>query len=260
MSLLWKTAMAWHDDDRSDEDSEHSHRDERPYHERRKGYVDHISSVHDIHPDQAENALGAVEDGLNRGQHMGHSTDYGFTQYHDLDKRTDHPFPEHVKKAVHNADNWRKGAQVEDVPLHQMHATQSWVRHGGVAHNLFHPGQRSPWEDGVEGDPDYDPEWDEDSWHEEDEARKNDKSDPHVHYDSKSDHHGVSHLPRVYRNEHGEQWAMDGHHRLAAEMALSKPRTKALVLQSEHDDDTGEVKHSWEHPEHFGIERDEDEH
>lgn len=239
MSLLWTQAMSWHNDDRSDEDEElKEFRDTRPYHERRPGLVDHISFVHDVPRHAADEALSQVEHGLSkrertgRPSRLGHTTDYGFYQHFPLsDHKPD--LHEHLR----DARNW-KHAEVDHIPTDEIRSTQSWVRHNGVAHNLFHPGLRTPYQEGIEGDPDYDPELDEDVWHEDDHNRDElNKENPESAHETN--------LPKFYRDEHGAHYTLDGHHRVAADLILGKSHIEGRVLSSDRDEN-GKVVHSWE--------------
>jgi hypothetical protein len=205
--------MAWHDDDREDESEGHeSYRDTRPYHVRREDYVDHIAFVHGVDRGAADRALEKIE---NHTQSLhGDSRNFGFSEYVD-DARSRAGGAE-----MRTPELWHR-AHVAQVPLKGMKASQSWVRPLGVAHNLFHPGMRAPEEEGVEGDPDYDPSWDEERHRETDEmmAREyGDKPQP------KTD------LPRFLRHRDGSYTCLDGHHRVAADLLLGKKSIPGRVI------------------------------
>lgn len=242
MSLLWTQAMAWYDDDRSDEDEEMlgSVRDTRPYAERRPELVKHISFVHDVPETAADRALNVVESGLGKGQHFGHPVDdYRMAGVRPRNAHNGDWWGKKISKGIYDARNWKEHGSVEAVPAQKLHAIQSWVRHTGVAHNLFHPGIKAPFQDGVEGDPDYDPDWDSDS-HAEFEHGYG-EPDPSRDYDTASTH--------VYEDEHGRQHVIDGHHRAAAHAILGKS-VEANVLRSKRLP-SGDLVHSWKSPEHF---------
>lgn len=213
MSLLWTRAMAWHDDDRENEpDGAEDFRDKRPYHERRPGLVDHISFVHDVDHDVADRALEKIEN---------HSTSLNAPSIHfGFAGHTDDARSRAGTAEMRTPELWHR-AHVAEVPLKGMKASQSWVRPSGVAHNLFHPGMRAPEEDGVEGDPDYDPEWDEDRHRETDEMM-------HHEYDGKPQ--PQTDLPRFLRHTDGSYTCLDGHHRVAADLLLGKASIPGRVI------------------------------
>lgn len=227
MSLLWTRAMAWHNDDREDEiegaTGDYGFRDTRPYEVRRPELVKHIAYVHDVPEHAAGRALSLVEQGLRRNQPFGNTSEYG------LGKHAFRPFdefPQEHRNRMYRSEPWHHEAQEEDVPLKSVVPTQSWVRHSGVAHNLFHPEMHAPEEEGAEGDPDYDPEWDEDR-----------REEAESGWDEEAD--GVkppTRLPRFYRHTDGTVYSMDGHHRLAADAALGKTHVRGLVLGPPKDD------------------------
>lgn len=225
MALLWTKAMAWHNDDRTDEHEnatgEYGFRDTRPYEQRRPELIKHIAFVHDVPEHRAEHALSLVEQGYRDHLHMTSPEHYGLK----WGRREPADFPEHVVARAYSQKEWESDrAKEEDVPLKDVHTTQSWVRHDGVAHNLFHPGMRAPEEDGVEGDPDYDPDWDSDRHAEADALREQYPED----YGPGSNH--ITRLPRFLRYN-GTTYSVDGHHRLAADSALGKTHTRGLVIQ-----------------------------
>lgn len=213
MSLLWRTAMAWHDDDRENEpDQWEDFRDARPYSQRRDGLVDQIADAHDVPRENADRALEKIE---NHSQSiMADSKHFGFSDYVS-DARS------HAGNAeMRTPELWHR-AHVAQVPLKGMKASQSWVRPSGVAHNLFHPGTRAPEEEGVEGDPDYNPEWDEDRHRETDEMMSHEyggKPQP------KTD------LPRFLKHTDGSYTCLDGHHRVSADLLLGKESIPGRVI------------------------------
>jgi hypothetical protein len=215
MSLLWKSAMAWHDDDpETDPDGLGEVQGRRPYYKRREDLVDHIADVHDVPRENADRALEKIENHIESGN-LADSSHFGFSGYASGQARADAGGAE-----MRTPELWHR-AHVADVPLKGMKASQSWVRPSGVAHNLFHPGSRAPEEDGAEGDPDYNPEWDEDRHREIDDmvgSNYGEKPQP------KTD------LPRFLKHTDGSYTCLDGHHRVSADLLLGKESIPGRVI------------------------------
>lgn len=219
MSLLWTRAMAWHDDDRSTDPEEvEADRDTRPYHQRRPELVKHIALVHDVPEHAAGKALGVVERHLSSpGAIFANPRDYGFNGHVDSEHLdNDHPG---LMTNLRNHRAWR-GMEPEKVPAHKIVATQSWVRPSGIAHNLFHKGEKQPIYDTVEGDPDYDPNWDSDAHGEDEHWREKDAP-------------GSTMLGKHARFFHDtakdRYYLLDGHHRIGTDMLLGKSHVEGVV-------------------------------
>lgn len=207
--------MAWHDDDReTDPEQSEDFRDARPYHERREDYVDHIADAHDVDRDVADRALEKIENHT-----LGVMADvrhFGFGGVRHVESSGE-GWNYRSKKT------WAR-AHVGDVPLGgKVNASQTWVRPMGVAHNLFHSGTQTPISEEHEGDPDYDPSWDEES-HRQDREEREFYSPGEYADDPETD------LPRFLRHTDGSYTCLDGHHRVAADLLLGKPSTRGYVI------------------------------
>lgn len=213
MSLLWTQAMAWYDDDRETDPNPHEfgdYRDKRPYDTRRPELVEHIADAHDVPPDAADRALEKIEN--HTGSRYAPAVHFGFSSHHDLG---DDP--------PRSAKFWSK-AEVTDVPLKGMKASQDWVRPASVAHNLFNPGSREPMDDETIGDPDYDPEWDDEFRRESDEYEDQERRQSGDPEPAETD------LPRFIRHSDGTHTCADGHHRVSVAILLGKKTIRGRVV------------------------------
>lgn len=208
MSTLWVQA-AWHNAQPGTEEwSEHGFGHETRE-QRRDRYIQHVQDVHGVDHDTAQRALQHVARHLKGDAPQVSPTEYGFAS------------APHFGREVHLPDSIFFGNIWEHAPLHvvrldrPVHASQWFITPRNVAHNLFHPGKRmSLYDDEDHGHPDIEPT----SW------------DPEEEDDDDFDNNGPSDCPRMIRQTDGTHMAIDGHHRLATDMLLRKPKTRARVL------------------------------
>jgi hypothetical protein len=218
MSLLWKSSMSWWDERDEPEDYEHDIRDvDEPNKQRGQRYLQKVLDNHGGQPQRAKKAIQHVVKRLDGDGIWGHPTEYGFDSVsrkrpHDLIKDPD------AGGRIYRPDVWEH-RPVQAVPLDQgnMHATQDFIKHVSVAHNLFHAGKKQPY-DGVIGDPDYDPIQDEPD-HDDD--------------DAEPDYQHLKH-PRFLKTGDGKMYTLDGHHRVATDLLLGKRTTYGRVV---HEDE-----------------------
>lgn len=179
---------------------------------RRNRFIKHISDAHGV---DEKAATGALKHVITRGLGgFDDPTSYGFASSANQMTHYSHS----TRQKLMDPKTWA-GKQEEDIPLHQeIHASQNFIRPDSVAHNLFHPGKREPQDEAV-GDPDYDPSWDENLHHDEDEASSETPEQRALH--------GTA---RFMRRTNGSLEVVDGHHRVAADMLLGKSHTRGVVL------------------------------
>jgi hypothetical protein len=215
MSLLWTTAMPWWNNERRfdfEGDDEYPLRDPgESLAARGRRYQQKVVENHGVTPEVAQKSIKHVLKGMSKGEVWGDPKEYGFAS----SSRTPLSFlmSSHEKASkIYRGDTWNH-LPVQPVDLSEpIHATQDFVRHRGVAHNLFHPGKVAPRseEDG-EGDPDYEPD------------------EPDYGWDDPDENKHTSH-PRFIRMNNGKLMAMDGHHRIATDLLLGKSHTMGRVL------------------------------
>jgi hypothetical protein len=211
MSLLWTTAMPWWNKKPEKEYEEGLRDPGESLAQRGKRYQQKVVENHGVTPEVAQKAIQRVVKGMSKGEIWGDPKDYGFAS----SSRAPMSHLVHPDKAprIYRGDTWNH-LPVEPVSLRDepIHASQDFIRHRGVAHNLFHPGKIAP-HDEEQGDPDYDPDWDHDdsSWDSDDETE-------HLKY------------PRFLRRNNGELHALDGHHRIATDFLLGKSHTTGRIL------------------------------
>ena len=209
MSLLWLQA-AWHDAKPGTEEwDEYGHGHESAD-QRRERYIRRVQDVHGVDRDTALGAIKVVA-GYARGQ-----TIQPFSSIPRQIGRNGRDLPEEVdfKSAWDHAP-------VHDVDLRKpVHASQNFLHSHYLAHNLFHPGEVPPSHQDEVGHPDAmsneDPDDEDYQWHTDDSEN------------------GPRDLPRLIRQTDGSHVVVDGHHRMATELLLRKPTTKARVLDVRH--------------------------
>lgn len=253
MTLLWADAAAhqlaarqaaWWNGEREfdhEGDDEHPLRDpSEPVAKRRERYISQIVDRHNVPRENAEHALRHVYGHLAAGHHMGSPVDYGFASQ----SRDYMSYPAHIFAKLQDPDTW-KGRPVVQVPAEELHATQDFLRHGGVAHNLFWPGHRRPVEDDAEGDPDYEPE----SEHEREESGGDDEfPDP--------EQRELHRTAKVLVHRNGSRSVLDGHHRAAADILLGKKTTPAQEIHERELDTSGGAIRELPYPESIQDHRD----
>lgn len=219
MSLLWsgirREAMPWWNGERTfdhEGDDEYPLRDpEEPLKERGQRYAHQVAKAHGVPHEDAERAIKHVLGDVSQGVHSTGPIHYGFASQDD--QATHYPMRQ-IHKLM-DPKTW-EGKPIQDIPLHEVHATQNFLRPHSVAHNLFHPGQKQPWEDHAVGDPDYHPDENRDD---SDESEYDDPQQEKLHS-----------LPRFVHNQYGEIELADGHHRVAADMLLGKTHTRGVMI------------------------------
>lgn len=172
-----------------------------------------VSERHGVTLEVAARALRRVIAGLRSGVAGFDATEYGFASAADrssalLDS------PAGMAKLL-AAETW-SCRPLEEVDLAEpLHSIQRHIRHGLVAHNLFHPEKKPALRDEVVGDPDYDPLRDleavESTWPE------------------SRDYDFLRHSCFL-RTRHGHVMVVDGHHRVATGLLLSKTFILGRIL------------------------------
>lgn len=223
MSLLWSQSMAWWNDEREHEyegDDEYPLRDpEESLKDRGQRYVQQIVDQHGVHPEKAKVALRKVIKHHDEGHLYVSPTDYGFASQAD---QRDH-YSHEMSAKLMDPKSW-EGKKPTQVSLKQpIHATQNFIRPQSIAHNLFHPGQKQVWEEDAIGDPDYSP-------------SDNPPDDDYEDYeDGPSPEEQALHgHARFLKRNNGKLELADGHHRVAADIALGKTHTNGVVIH-EHE-------------------------
>lgn len=210
---LNKTSMPWWNNEREYEyegDDEYPLRDpEEPLKERGQRYARQVAKAHGVPHEHAERALKHVLEDVPHG----HSVSPGFYGFDSQDDQRTHYSQPQIQKLM-DPKTW-KGKPVEDIPIHEIHATQNFLRPKSVAHNLFHPGQKQPEEDEAIGDPDYHP----------DQNR-----DPEAHWHDWPEQDELHSVPRFVKNQYGEIEVADGHHRVAADKLLGKSHSRGVII------------------------------
>lgn len=207
MSLLWIQA-AWHDANPDAEDWDEFGYGHETVPERGERYTRRVQDAHGVDRDTALHALRHVSRYLRGNAPQGSPVDYGFTTAPRYGRNA--TVPEEIFSNV-----WAK-APIHDVSLDgRIHASQPFVTHRNIAHNLFHPGKRPSQESDEDlGHPDAEPE----AWSDEDAE------------DHDFDSYGPTDLPRMIRQTDGSHMVADGHHRVTADLLLGKAKTKARVI------------------------------
>lgn len=212
---LNKTGMPWWNNEREHEyegDDEYPLRDpEESLKERGQRYAAQVAKAHGVPHEHAVKAIKRVLEDVPHG-HGSSPNYYGFASQDD--QRTHYSMPQ-VRKLM-DPKTW-EGKPVTDIPIHEVHATQTFLRPKSVAHNLFHPGQKQPWEDEAIGDPDYHPH----------ENLPDDDSEPDYYDPEQEKLHSV---PRFVKNKYDEIEVADGHHRVAADILLGKTHSRGVML------------------------------
>lgn len=233
MALLWADAAAhqladrtaaWWNSEREHEyegDDEYPLRDpSEPVAARRKRYISQIVDRHNVPRENAEHALRHVYGHLSQDHFMGQPVDYGFASQ----SREYLNYPAHTFAKLQDPATW-KGRPVVPVATHELHATQDFLRHGGVAHNLFWPGHRQPVDEDAEGDPDYEPE------SEQERGEDDEYKDP--------EQRELHRTAKVLVHRNGSRSVLDGHHRVAADILLGKNTTPAQEIHERELDTSG---------------------
>lgn len=214
MSLLWVTALPWWNDEREHEyegDDEYPLRDpEESLKDRGQRYVRQVVQAHGVPHEHAQRAIKHVLGDLTEDRTYSSPNEYGFASQDD---QATH-YTNHQRGKLMDPKTW-EGKPVEDIPIHEVHATQNFLRPRSVAHNLFHPGKKQTWEDAAVGDPDYDP--------------ADDSDDGESEYDD-PEQEKLHSLPRFVRNAYDEIELADGHHRVAADILLGKTHTRGVIV------------------------------
>lgn len=180
---------------------------------RRNRYIKHISDAHGVDEKAATGALKHVFHSIDSV--FAGPEDYGFAS----SANQNHHYPLDTAHKLMDPKTW-EGHHEEHVDLRQpIHATQNFIKPDAVAHNLFHPGKRTASDGDAVGDPDYDPHWDSDFHHEEDEES-----------DSTPEERALHGTARFMRRHNGRMEVVDGHHRVAADMLLGKTHTRGKVI------------------------------
>lgn len=211
MSLLWTQAMPWWNNEVEHEYEEDLRAPEESLRDRGKRYRQQVVDKHGVAPEIAQKAIQRVVKGLSQDETWGDPTHYGFAS--STRQPLSHLVDPDKASKLYRPDTWNhlpvQSVSLRDEPIH---ASQDFVRHRGIAHNLFHPGKQAPLDE-EQGDPDYDPAWDHDdsAWESEDEHE-------HTKY------------PRFLRMNSGKMYAVDGHHRIATDLLLGKPHTYGRVV------------------------------
>jgi hypothetical protein len=214
LSLLWIQA-AWHNAKPGTEEWDEHGFGHESREQRRDRYVQHVQDTHGVDRDTALHALQHVTRHLrDDAAPQVLATDYGFASAPHF--AHDHPETGIVDSI--SASRWRR-APVRDVPLGTtpVHASQWFITPRNVAHNLFHSGKRpTSYDEEEHGHPDIEPE----RWSREDlDYAKEDERES-----------GPTNATRLIRQTDGSLLAVDGHHRLATDLLLRKPTTRARVI------------------------------
>jgi hypothetical protein len=212
-----REAMAWFNNDVDHDYEEELRPKGETLPERGNRYVQQISQTHGIPPEHARSVaktlLGHVTNGTMDPR------EYGFASAAH-DRQGHYSIPQ--TRAIMDHQTWA-GKKPEQVDISQgVHATQNYVDPDRVAHNIFHPGKKTPWsESHATGDPDYDPHWDGDE--------DGEGSGLEMDHDSVQNRKLENHTRFVRRNN-GDLEVADGHHRVAADLMLGKTHTPGVVL------------------------------
>lgn len=224
MSLLWteashhKVSMPWWNKDEPGEYEEHLRDPEESLRDRGQRYKQQVMDGHGVGASTAQRAIQHVVKHLDTDAAHTDPVKYGFASS-GWGPRV---LPDHIMYTVADPATW-KGVKEQDVDLTEpIHATQDFVRHHSIAHNLFHPGKKQPdYEDEAVGDPDYDP----------DRYRDDDESHGSVlPPEERADHSKVYFL----RRNNGKMHVVDGHHRVATNLLLGKKSMRGMVIH-EHE-------------------------
>lgn len=210
MSLLWIQA-AWSEEKPGTPAwDEHGHGGETEA-ERHVRYAHQVAERHGVTASVAHRAIETVTRAF-RDESQVPATKFGFTSAPGS-RSVDPDLPD----AAWDRDSWHR-IGVQDVPLHvPIHATQWDVNRTGMEHNLFHPGKLPPSDVERMGHPDVDP-------------RKWNDADNREYYTNPDNHDGPSDVARMIRQTDGSHVVVDGHHRVAVDLLLGKPKTRARVL------------------------------
>lgn len=217
MSLLWTRAMPWYDERLEPHEYEYDVRDvDEPNRQRGQRFKQRVMDHHGVDDATAQRAIEHVVKGQDNGVIWADPSEYGFASA----RRAFDNYPSHLISKLMDPDTW-KGREPQEVDLTEpIHASQDFIRHKSVAHNLFHPGKKQPaYQDDAVGDPDYDPDQDQ----EEDDGYGEESSE------------GVDH-GQVYfmRRHNGRMEVVDGHHRVATNLLLGKRSMPGMVIH-EHE-------------------------
>lgn len=181
---------------------------------RRERHISQIVDRHNVSRKRAARALRTVSGHLG-GNDGGQPTDYGFASNGSFSR--EHFTPGTYQKLA-DRRTWA-GRPVVQVPTDEIHASQHFIRHESVAHNLFWPGHREPEDYEATGDPDWEPE----SEHEREDLEHETPEERELHRTAKF---------LVRRN--GRVECVDGHHRVGADILLGKKTTPGQVIH-EHE-------------------------
>ena len=206
MSLLWVQAAWYNAKPWMQEWDEHGHGGEGRD-EREQRYIRQIADAHGVDHDTAHRALKHVVNALTGETPWQRPEEVGFAS-------APHSGHHELPEEIFSDHSWVR-APVHDVPVHELHASQTYISPLNVAHNLFHPGHRPPGNDEEFGHPDVRP------------PKRWSRADEQDEY---AETGGPTDLPRMIRQTDGSHVVTDGHHRVATDMLLGKSHTRARVL------------------------------